>query len=399
MNVLLLTDVPPCNNYTGGIMLRQMCDFLIEEKHNIFCFSVETPNLNPNIPEHLKNKIKYQKTTKPNENWGRGRIRKAVSLIKNNYNTLFEVPKIAQEVRKYIKENNIDMIWTILQGQTMIKLAYLMGKRSKIPFMVQIWDPPEWWLNEHNFDKYTKKNVLNTFYKVLKVSESVMCASWAMAQEYSRFTKAKCIPVIPGLDITDIKSKPTNNKEEFIIGFAGQVYAESEFQHLINALDNMNWEHNNKKIKLKLYGRHFNLSLDKPSNIEIGGWLRQNDTIEELAAADLLYCPYGFSWDFEKIARLSFPSKLTTYLKTKKAVLFHGPSYSSPYKFLLENDAGYLCTGLNEKEIEYNLKRIIDDKNISAIGERGYIAFKKYLTFESMKRNFFISLNLIKSED
>ena len=64
--------------------------------------------------------------------------------------------------------------------------------------------------------------------------------------------------------------------------------------------------------------------------------------LPELRTADLLYCPYWFDPGFERPCRLSFPSKLSTYLKTGVPVLFHGPEYASPRIFLEQNDAAYI---------------------------------------------------------
>ena len=40
MNILLFSDIPPCSNYSAGIVLMQECEFLLEQGHQVNCFAV-----------------------------------------------------------------------------------------------------------------------------------------------------------------------------------------------------------------------------------------------------------------------------------------------------------------------------------------------------------------------
>ena len=42
--ILLLTDIPPCKNYTGGIMLSQMVRMVLEEKLDIEYYCIQDQN-------------------------------------------------------------------------------------------------------------------------------------------------------------------------------------------------------------------------------------------------------------------------------------------------------------------------------------------------------------------
>ena len=65
--ILLLTDVPPCKNYTGGIMVSQMIRLLLEEKLEVSCFSTINENLKPDYSEDILNDIDYVHTKRPYE--------------------------------------------------------------------------------------------------------------------------------------------------------------------------------------------------------------------------------------------------------------------------------------------------------------------------------------------
>jgi glycosyltransferase involved in cell wall biosynthesis len=103
----------------------------------------------------------------------------------------------------------------------------------------------------------------------------------------------------------------------------------------------------------------------------------------------VLYCPYWFDSNFKDEAKLSFPSKLTTYLAAGRPVFFHGPEYSSPARFLRENEAGLCCYSLSTEEIIKTLTKLVSDKRqYMMLSQNGSVAFKEYLTLESMRRSF-----------
>ena len=65
--ILLLTDIPPCTNYTGGIMLSQLVRFLIEEKIDVEYYSIEDPYLNAKIDTTVSDEVKLIRVNRPNE--------------------------------------------------------------------------------------------------------------------------------------------------------------------------------------------------------------------------------------------------------------------------------------------------------------------------------------------
>lgn len=397
MNILLLTDIPPCSNFTGGIVLEQLTRFLIEDGHNVSCFAIVHPDLAPVISEDISQHMAYKRVDKPKESWGiHPRIGGLASIVGNNYVAATQLPKLASRAASFAKENNADIIWSTIQGQTMIKVVRRAAQLANIPYTAQVWDPPEWWLAENKFDRYTQRSVMKEFGNLLHHSQACMAASWSMAEAYAQEFQANCVPVVPGLDDAyDIQPAVRANNNEFIIAFAGQIYAATEFNALVAALEHMNWKYNERDIKLVLYGRYFNhFNFNKPSNLMIRGWLDQDEVLKELAAADLLYCPYWFSSSFEKIARLSFPSKLTSYLRTKRPVLIHAPEYASPNRFIKQYKAGYVCETLSPPEISNLLEEIISDEERTQIGVSGFKAFIEHLTFKTMKSSFYKALGI-----
>jgi hypothetical protein len=388
-------------NYTAGIVLDKLCGFLLEAGHNVCCFSVVAKGLLPEIPADKIERMAFKCIEKPRENYGlkfKGKIGKIISLFGNNYEAYLHLPKIIKSVVAFAKANKTEMIWNVVQGQTMIKTVRPLAKKALLPYIIQIWDPPTWWLMENGFDKFTKRSILNEFGAAIKNSECCITASEAMNNEYIKRYAPRCaIPVILGFDSSRVLPNAMN-PNNFVIALSGQIYAKQEFLSLVAALNLLEWKHNGKHIALRLYGRYYNvfnnIIFSSSANIILQGWLSQDELLPELAAANLLYCPYWFDESFREEASLSFPSKLSTYLKVGKPVLFHGPDYSSPGIFLKKYNAGYICTSLDPQVLAELIKTIIIDPNRDNISDNGFNAFKEYLTLDSMKTNFLKALNI-----
>lgn len=395
MNIMLLTDIPPCTNFTAGIVILELVKSLLKDGHSLKCAAIMDPSLNPEIPENISSHLKIQFYEKPRENWGHNKFGEVKSFVMNNYHANVTLNKISSQIKDDFINYNFDIIWSVIQGQTMIKLVRKVSSKFGLEYVSQVWDPPEWWLKEFKFDNFTHKSVMNEFSRLLKDSKCCLAASWNMSEFYSKEYSSKCIPVVPG--IQDKFGQPVMKNEctdEFVIGFAGQIYASTEWNALVAALDIINWEHNGKKIIVELFGRAFNLYFNNKANIVLNGWDKQDNVLMRLKEFDLLYCPYFFSEDYKLVSKYSFPSKLTSYFSTGVPVLVHGPNYASPVEFIIRNGAGYVCNSLDPNAIAEVIKSIIESNSRHEVGLAGYQAFLNNLTDVTMKQSFYKALGI-----
>jgi glycosyltransferase involved in cell wall biosynthesis len=186
-----------------------------------------------------------------------------------------------------------------------------------------------------------------------------------------------------------------HESNELIIGLAGQIYSVEEWNALIAVLDSVGWKIAGREVKIRLLGRYASLYAKSKMRVEFLGWASQLETIKLMSEADILYCPYWFDPVFESEARLSFPSKLTTYLAAGRPVLFHGPAYASPGRFLQENKAGVCCNSLENGDIINAIESLVSKPDLyTELALNGRIAFDKYLTLTSMKAKFYEFLGI-----
>ena len=401
MKIMLLTDIPPCMNFTAGIVLNKMCDFLLDAGHEVCCFAVKDVSVDAIIPTDKVERMRFQIVKKPVEGWGHLRLGPLASFIGNQYTAAFVLPGIARQAGDFAGENRAELIWSVVQGQTMIKLTEPAARRAGLPYVIQVWDPPEWWLMENRFDRFSTRSVMRSFQRALHHSRCCLAASWAMADYYSRQYDCRSIPVVLGFEPGEVCEKKRREDDSLVIALSGQLYASQEIQALIQALDLMDWQYNGRKIVLRFYGKAIRLFLFRPSNIQVMGWLPQDELLSELAQTDLLYCPYWFSEQFRLPAALSFPSKLSTYLKTGVPTLVHAPEYASPRQFVEQNDVGYICGTLDPNTIRDVLHYIFGgtEEERRERGARGYRAFLDHLTTGHMRAAFFEGLGIAAEQD
>lgn len=399
--ILLLSPVPPCSNYSGGLVLEHLARFL--PKGSLVCFAIMNKLLKPEIPDALK-WIPIEYYDKPNEGWPAFgfRIGVTASLLGETYTRTILLRKITKKIITFAKKHKVDYIWSILDGQTTINLAASVAKKLDVPMVTEIWDPPEWYLKINNLDGISRSIVLKNFMAALHYSKKLGVASRPMAKKYNQDYRVDSIPFLPSLR-TGLAFPPAtklHSGKELIIAVAGQIYSVDEWNSLIAALHLLRWQITGRKVKIRVLGNWFGMyQIYKDVNIEYLGWHSQEETVKIMNDSDILYCPYMFDKAYKKVSELSFPSKLTTYLASGRPVFFHGPKYASPAHFLREYQAGMLCCSLDKKEIGQMLVRLVKDQKLYAnFSFNGHEAFKKYLTMDVLHQNFAEFLAVDKKE-
>jgi len=396
MKILFLSPIPPCQQYTGGLVLESLINFLPLE--NIAICDITNPAISPTIPP-IFDQVPRLFLTIPREYALVPFKGKWLRYLRFGINFVFELIQglrvkyqLLPEIIKFVKEEEINAIWIILQGQTMVRLAAAITQKLPIPLFTQVWDPFELWLRAHHIDKLTQARLLKTFDKAISSSTACATASWSMTDDYTKKYHVKNKPLIASLSSESAFQAATapHNREEFIIGIAGQIYASEEWHHLIHALGEVNWKIERRRIKIRVLSDQLLFYTQKPVNIEYLGWHPQHEALKLLRECDLLYLPYWFSESFYRETTLSFPSKLVTYFAAGRPVFCHAPSYASPAKYIQQNNAGFLCTSLDSKYILEKLKQAITDtEEYAKVTQNGTTCFFRDFTRERMRESFF----------
>lgn len=403
MKILLLTDIPPCHNFTAGLVLDRLVKFLPLDQLSI-C-TIVNPNIKPVIPSDLEKKVPILWLKKPRESVRRFFLRGKIANLAAFTFELFQGARVRYlllpQIINFAKQQQVDALWVVLQGQTIVRLARPLANRLKLPLYTQVYDPFEWWLRANRLDHYAQRRLLKEFDEVIKMSTSCATASLAMSKLYTTKYGIPNIPVISSLPqkwAMAAAAQP-NHEDTFTIAMAGQFYAKGEWDLLIRALDQVNWVIAGKRIKLRVFGGSFQMATAKPANFEYLGWCSQENLVNLLSKVDLLYMPYWFSEEYRLEATNSFPSKLVTYFAAGRPVFCHAPYYASPTRYIAKYNAGFICIS---EDIEVILKALeealTDHISYAVVAKNGTECFHRDFTLDRMKESFFEFLGIEKSD-
>jgi len=394
MKVLLITDVPPCDDFTAGIVLSAMVRFL--PRGSICCFAVVNPLVSFRMsPEFGSIPVEFHR--KPPENWAWlpqnfpfDRLASLASRAGESYIARRQVKSLIGKAIAFGRKQHVDRVWAVLQGQTTIRMALAVAEGLNVPLHCQVWDPFSWWAKANRLDNYTTRKTQQLFDQTIERSAAVATASYPMATDYRDRFHIKAVPVISSYARTMARppaAAPLPGAS-IKIGIAGQFYAADAWLRLLAALEAVNWSVGGCLVSIVAMGPTRPPAMSA-NHVTFLGWKPQAEAISLLNDCDFLYCPYPFDPSMEEVARQSFPSKLVLYLAAGRPVIFHGPAYSSAARYIADRGCGILATALSAESILLEIERMAGDHQLySEMASKAQQAFLEDFTLESMARSF-----------
>lgn len=394
MKVLLISDIPPCDDFTAGIVLSTMLRFL--PRGSVCCFAVVNPLVSLRMSSEFSG-IPVEFHRKPMENWAWLPNVFPVSRISSLASLAGEVATSSRQVKSLIakaiafgRAQQVDRVWAVLQGQTTIRMALAVADGLNVPLHTQVWDPFSWWAKANHLDDRTTRKTQNLFDETISRSAAVATASHPMARLYRNRFGVKAVPVISSYPRAIACTPVTGpcSGEPILIGMAGQFYAADEWSQLLAALHAVNWTVGGCGVSIAAMG-----PMPPPgipaANVTFLGWKSQREAVKILAGCDFLYCPYPFDPSKEETARQSFPSKLVLYLASGRPVIFHGPAYSAAADYIAGKGCGVLATRLSAESILREIERLIGNRDLYVdMASKAQAAFLEDFTLDSMARSF-----------
>ncbi len=390
-NILLITDIFPSDNYTGGVVTQQLCYFLLESKCNLFCALVKNPSLHEKPDDIIRQNITTIKFLKPTENSG----------DQKTYNS--KINQISQKIITFIKKNHIDTVWCPIQGESLTTILYRVQQKcgKDVRIVAQIWDPVDWFLYALNYDKTSTKRVLKLFDSVMEQCDFILSASHPMSATYKKKYHTPTLPMFSSYyNFNPNIAAPKNHsaKQTFTITLSGQTYAKRGIKSLITALDSMDWNYHGKEINLQYFGPNNDDFLTNNPHISVRGYVPQDTLIAAEAESDLLYCPYYFDDApvFKLISEQSYPSKISTYIPSGTPILIHSDSNTSVYRDFRKHKCGFLLNSTDTSAIIKKIQEIIDTpfSKIIPLVENANKLYQTSFTKEQCKKTFFKALNI-----
>ena len=164
---------------------------------------------------------------------------------------------------------------------------------------------------------------------------------------------------------TEVTAKATReNTSTFRLGFCGSMYCLKAWRALQHALDAIKWQINSRQVEVWTVGAAISFKSSTPADCRFFGWRSVDETAELLSQCDLLYLPQPFDGLNEPLARLSFPTKLSTYAATGRPVFIHTPDWGSLNDFAKSNKMKLVCNSTNPVDVVSTLRQIDSEPSL-----------------------------------
>ncbi len=277
--------------------------------------------------------------------------------------TLTSAESMAIEVASIIKEEKIDIVWSVLSSGLTITLTERVMKLSQVPVVSTVLDDPEYFAKSQYIDPFTWRHMHAQFARVLNRSRCVSVISESMQSIYRTRYGVESIIIRHGVEESHFQAwgGSRSNDQIIRIGFAGSLYAKKEWNALLRMLDSVGGRIAGKDVRVSFIGRWPRTGVNSARYVDKLGQMSFESAINVLRETNIAYLPYWFNTRHSVTVRTSFPGKLSTYAACGIPVLYHGPLDSSVTPFLRDYPFGVGCHSLNESEIHGAILNLLED--------------------------------------
>ena len=366
-----------CGNYQGGgqIFLRDALQHLPRECLIRYSFIQDNQISLGGDWNGFQNIIRVHPPETPLDAFkfkGRRLLYKPLFVALYLMNRLVVCAREAALIQEVVAEANIQRVLVVLNSPFMINLAAELIKRGNRVYAI-VWDPPERFIEGLLLPKFPARLLLHDFETVIRKCSVLGTASEGMRVEYSNIYNKNSIVLIHSLPV-ELFAK-TKNKlfvlKRFTIGFAGNLYATTEWEAFIRALNSVDWIIAGHKVSIEFLGNDLQIHQSNPNTqITFWGWRGLKETVELLCKTDVGYLPYWIDSKYGYTTRMTFPNKISVYLAAGIPILYHGPVHGTPVQFLSNYPVGVGCYSTDLDEIIKNLEIFVTDKKYFSISAK-----------------------------
>jgi hypothetical protein len=373
--LLLITGTPPGAGNVGELILRDLV--LHYGAEDVECLAVvpsgyrwtAEPRLQQ-VPVRLLHSSRLYV-----RRWGKGKWSAVGSLAGYALGFRRDVRRVVAQIVAATAARRPDRILAVLNNPLMMAVAHRVAAATALPMVTLVWDPPEYLLQRARFDRVSRHLLLGDFARSLARSEQVAVVSETMQGDYARLTAAPIRILRHGV-ARDPAPPPVAPSEgdEWLIGFAGSLYAECAWRALLRALDRVGWRIAGRAVRLRALTERVTVHSRGAAAIEYLGYRPADATQELLAQCDLTYLPQPFVAHLRTLCRYAFPTKLTSYLALARPVFVHCPADSALARFFDAHPFGVHSDSLEPEPIVAALETLLGSRERYAAACRVAVA-------------------------
>jgi glycosyltransferase involved in cell wall biosynthesis len=174
---------------------------------------------------------------------------------------------------------------------------------------------------------------------------------------------------------------PDPQKQPILITSLGSVNSTENWNLLIAAVRRLNSQSGEEKFRILHIGS-LNARLATPPEVEVTGWLPEEEFLRQLDRADICFLNASFAPEQAEVGRLSFPLKIHSYIQAQRPMLALGFSESSVVRFVLSHECGSVCEQADEALLAETILRMVSDPSACPHALQGLAKLKQSFSRE-----------------
>jgi glycosyltransferase involved in cell wall biosynthesis len=270
-------------------------------------------------------------------------------------------------LKKYIKENNIDVIISTGPPHSMHLIAKKLKEKLDIKWIADFRDP---WTNIDFYKDLMLTNWADQKHKklereVLQTADRVITIGNTIADEFMQISKKRVEVITNGFDAEDFENVENIETDNFTIVHIGSINADRNHKIFWQAISELVTENREFKEKLKIkfigkldYSVKESIEKYKLENItEIIAYVPHNEVIKYLSEAKALYLPLNNTPNAKGV----LSGKLFEYLAVNKPIIAIGDENGDAANLIKETKSGFLVGFDNKEKLKEALIEIFNN--------------------------------------
>jgi len=299
----------------------------------------------------------------------------------------------AIKASRFAHKNGCEVVLADLAFEAVIT-GRLAARFAKLPLLVNVHDDPPHRLRLKRHPKWFQRWYEKKFAKTLRAAQRVGVISDDMGEIYQQRYGVQTTTLYIGVEPEKCLPArcPDPEKHPILIASLGSVNSIENWNLLIAAVKLLNLEYVTEKFRILHIGS-LNPKLPTPPEVEVTGWLPEEDFLSQLDRADLCFLNWSFAPELAETGRLSFPLKIHSFIQAQRPMLALGPSDSSVVRFVLAHACGAVCDLPDEELLAETIQQFISDPSACMNALKGMAKLKQtfsrerfFYTFESFAK-------------